>query len=108
MGRADNPVRRVLNYASDNFARHLPIVYALTVVAKNDAGDLVTRGLFVGDDVECFLRASELSLKVQLRDARPADPQGRGVPRPGGIQEHLARQQDRSTAPAWRWPTAPS
>ena len=66
MGRADTPVRRVLNYASDHFARHLPIVYALTVVGKNQAGQLVTRGLFVGDDIECFLKASELSLKVNF------------------------------------------
>jgi nickel-dependent lactate racemase len=66
MGRADTPVRRVLNYASENFARHLPIVYVLTVVAKNDAGELVTRGLFVGDDAECFQKASELSLKVNF------------------------------------------
>ena len=66
MGRADTPVRRVLNYASENFARHLPIVYVLSVVAKNDAGELVTRGLFVGDDAECFQKASELSLKVNF------------------------------------------
>ena len=66
MGRADTPVRRVLNYASDNFARNLPIVYVQSVVSKNAAGQLVVRGLFVGDDVECFLRASELSLKVNF------------------------------------------
>jgi nickel-dependent lactate racemase len=66
MGRADTPVRRVLNYASDHFARQLPIVYVQTVVAKNAAGKLVVRGLYVGDDVECFLRASELSLKVNF------------------------------------------
>ena len=34
MGRADTPVRRVLNYASDHFARHLPIVYVQTVVGE--------------------------------------------------------------------------
>jgi nickel-dependent lactate racemase len=66
MGRADNPVRRVLNYASDHFAKDLPIVYALTVIGKNDAGHTVIRGLFVGDDVECFEKASELSLKVNF------------------------------------------
>ncbi len=36
MGRADTPVRRVLNYASDHFARHLPIVYVQTVVGKDE------------------------------------------------------------------------
>jgi nickel-dependent lactate racemase len=66
MGRADTPVRRVLNYASDHFAKHLPIVYVLTVIGKNAAGRQVIRGLFVGDDIECFERASELSLKVNF------------------------------------------
>ncbi len=67
MGRADTPVRRVLNYASDNFARELPIIYALTVVSLAEDGQLYTRGLFVGDDVECFNLASELSLKVNFQ-----------------------------------------
>jgi len=66
MGRADNPVRQVLNYASDNFARHLPIVYILTVIARDSEGKLVVRGLFIGDDIECFKLASELSLKVNF------------------------------------------
>jgi nickel-dependent lactate racemase len=66
MGRADTPVRRVLNYASDNFASHLPIVYVHTVVAATDSGQAV-RGLFVGDDVECFNLAAELSLKVNFQ-----------------------------------------
>jgi nickel-dependent lactate racemase len=66
MGRADNPVRRVLNYASDHFAQDLPVVYALTVIGKNEAGQQVIRGLFVGNDIECFERASELSLKVNF------------------------------------------
>jgi nickel-dependent lactate racemase len=71
MGRADTPVRRVLNYASERFARHLPIVYVLTVVAKDQRGNLVIRGLFIGDDAECFRRAAALSAEVnfQLLDA---------------------------------------
>jgi len=64
MGRADTPVRRVLNYAS-HFAKHLPIVYVLTVVGATQSGP-ATRGLFVGDDVECFHKACELALKVNF------------------------------------------
>ena len=67
MGRADTPVRRVLNYASDHFAKQLPIVYVLTVVGKNPSGQLVIRGLYVGDDVECFELAAALSLKVNFK-----------------------------------------
>jgi nickel-dependent lactate racemase len=64
MGRADTPVRRVFNYASEHFAGHLPILYVLTVVGKDVRGDLVIRGLFIGDDTECFTRAAALSLLV--------------------------------------------
>jgi len=66
MGRADTPVRRVLNYASDHFAKDLPIVYVLTVVAATEQGQSV-RGLFIGDDVECFEKAAALSLKVNFQ-----------------------------------------
>ena len=66
MGRAHNPVRSVLNYASDHFSKHLPIIYVLTVVGKNPAGKLVIKGLFAGDDMECFEQAAELSLKVNF------------------------------------------
>jgi nickel-dependent lactate racemase len=66
MGRADTPVRRVLNYASEHFAKNLPIVYVQTVVNKNDKGELVMRGLFIGDDNECFDKAAELSLKCNF------------------------------------------
>jgi nickel-dependent lactate racemase len=66
MGRADNPVRRILNRAAKLFLADLPIVYVLTVVSRNSAGDTVVRGLFIGDDDECFLRAAELSLKVNF------------------------------------------
>lgn len=67
MGRADTPVRRVLNYASEHFAKHLPIVYVQTVISKNEAGALALRGLYVGGGIECFEQASELSLKVNFQ-----------------------------------------
>ena len=66
MGRTDNPVRRVLNYAAAQFLHDLPIVYVLTVVGRNAAGATVVRGLFVGDDEECFERAAELSFRVNF------------------------------------------
>jgi nickel-dependent lactate racemase len=66
MGRAENPVRSVLNYAADRFLRHLPIVYVLTVVGRTADDQLAVRGLFIGDDAECFHRAAELSLKVNF------------------------------------------
>ena len=69
MGRADNPLRRIMNYAQDHFCGELPIVYVLTVVS-----DGKIRGLFIGDDVDCFEQAAELSLEVNfdLLDEQPA------------------------------------
>jgi nickel-dependent lactate racemase len=66
MGRADNPVRKVLNYAEENFAKDLPIVYVLTVIGASDNGKLHCRGLFIGDDIECFRQAAKLSFEVNI------------------------------------------
>ena len=67
MGRADSPVRQVLNYGSEHFTKDLPpIVYVLTVVDKDENGRLVVRGLFIGDDIECYSLAAELSLKANF------------------------------------------
>lgn len=67
MGRADTPLRKILNYAEDKFCQHLPLVYVLTVVGSDLDGNLVTRGLFIGDDVECFEKACELSVEVNFQ-----------------------------------------
>jgi len=66
MGRAENPLRSILNYAEQNFCRHLPIVYVLTVMGTNEQGELVTRGLFIGNDVDCFHQAADLSQEVNI------------------------------------------
>jgi nickel-dependent lactate racemase len=66
MGRALNPVRNVLNRACDEFLRQTPIVYVQTVVGRRKDGNLAVRGLYIGDDLECFLKASELSMKVNF------------------------------------------
>ncbi len=66
MGRVNTPVRKVLNYASENFAKNLPILYVLTVIGKDKSGKLKVRGLYIGDDFECFEQAAKLSLKVNF------------------------------------------
>ena len=63
MGRSDTPVRKVLNYASDNFASDLPIVYIQTVIGKDATGKLVIRGLYIGDDKDCFERLLNYHLR---------------------------------------------
>jgi nickel-dependent lactate racemase len=98
MGRADTPLRRILNYAQEHFCRHLPLVFVLTVIGPRDENvartlrvrgpggvnshqpgphtacadyfglpaNLAVRGLFIGDDAECFERASALSVQVNF------------------------------------------
>ena len=66
MGRSDTPVRRILNYASEHFIKHLPIVYVHTVVGNDAKGKLQVRGLFVSDDGSGFDKAAALSLKVNF------------------------------------------
>ena len=67
MGHADTPVRRIFNYASENFTNNLPIVYVQTVVGldKTD-GKIKTRGLFIGDDYEVFDLAAKLALQTNF------------------------------------------
>ena len=73
MGRADTPLRRILNQAQSQFCGHLPLLFIQTVVSADEQGGLHLRGLFIGDDVECFERACELSLEVnfQVLDEEP-------------------------------------
>jgi len=67
MGRAKSPVRDVLEYGRTHFITELPIVYILTVRAKNEqTGQMETKGIFIGDDFECFQKASDLSLETNF------------------------------------------
>lgn len=66
LGTTSNPVRDVLNKASEMARPTLPIVYVLTVVGQDSNGRLKIRGLFIGDDIECFLKAAELSAIVNF------------------------------------------
>ncbi|MBP9992852.1 MAG: DUF2088 domain-containing protein [Bacteroidales bacterium] len=67
MGRADTPVRAVMEYAREHFIGSLPILYIQTVLAKNfSTGKMELKGLFIGDDSECFKLASRLSLETNF------------------------------------------
>jgi nickel-dependent lactate racemase len=66
MGHADTPVRKIFNYASENFSNHLPIVYIQTVVGLNKQGKLQTYGIFIGNDYSVFDKAAKLSLQVNF------------------------------------------
>ncbi|MEM0925035.1 MAG: lactate racemase domain-containing protein [Planctomycetota bacterium] len=66
LGRADTPLRQILNFAQDEFCESMPLVYALTVIQQMPDGTLHTRGLFIGDDHDTFFRAAELAEKVNI------------------------------------------
>jgi nickel-dependent lactate racemase len=66
MGRADNPLRAILDEATERFLGELPLVYVHTVVGRRGDGSLATRGLFVGGDRRAFEGAAELSAAVNI------------------------------------------
>lgn len=66
LGRAENPVRKLLDIGAETGLNSLPILWVLTVVGRNPAGELVVRGLFIGDDRQCFQKAAELSFAVNV------------------------------------------
>ncbi len=67
MGRPGGPVRAVFEYARQHFIPQLPIVYIQTVLAKNnETGKMELKGLFIGDDAECFRKACELSMETNF------------------------------------------
>jgi nickel-dependent lactate racemase len=66
LGRVDTPVRRLLEYARRQCQGALPVVYLLTVRSRDAHGQLVTRGLFLGDDEDCFRAGAALCRQVNL------------------------------------------
>jgi len=68
MGRASNPLRSILNYASDKFLHdQLDLWYILTVMGSDsETGELKMRGLYIGKNIDCYNKACELSLKVNF------------------------------------------
>ena len=66
LGTTDNPVRAVLNKASEIAAPALPLLYILTVVAPDSEGKLKIRGIFAGDDIDCFRQAAALSREMNF------------------------------------------
>lgn len=65
MGHAQTPVRQVIN-SGLNFI-DLPIVYFQTVIGGAEDGSLKMRGLYVSEQEDCFLKASDLALQVNFK-----------------------------------------
>lgn len=71
MGRVHSPVRDVLSYMARRLAKDLPITHVLTVRERAKSGEMVTRGLFAGDDHACFAQGAPLAqaCNLELLDA---------------------------------------
>lgn len=73
MGKDFSPVRKVYDYAENNFIQDIPLIYFLTVTtAKGDDVDI--HGVFTGRSRKIFEEAVTLSQKVNLNylDEAPA------------------------------------
>jgi nickel-dependent lactate racemase len=69
MGKKDNPMRDILNHASEMYLENeLDLWYVLTVVSPDPEhiGKLCVRGLFIGRDIQCYSAACDLSLIVNF------------------------------------------
>jgi nickel-dependent lactate racemase len=60
MGRDHSPVRKVFDYAQENFLCNIPVVYVLTVTTQSE-GKVMIHGLFAGNSRRIFEEAVELS-----------------------------------------------
>jgi len=66
LGNLLTPVRQCFNKAEDELLGDLPDVYVQVVLARNDAGELVHTGCYVGDDLETYLEAARQSREENI------------------------------------------
>jgi nickel-dependent lactate racemase len=66
MGRVESPVRNIFNYVAENFLQGLPITYVMTVLGRDETGQLVTRGISACDGYESFPRAARLCRRLNV------------------------------------------
>jgi len=65
MGKDHSPVRKVFDYAEENFIKDVPLLYVLTVTT-NTGDDVHIHGLFAGRDRKLFEDAVALSQQKNL------------------------------------------
>ncbi len=65
MGKDFSPVRKVFDYAEENFIQNIPLMYVLTVTT-NTGDDIHIHGLFIGRERKLFEQAVSLSQEKNL------------------------------------------
>ena len=67
MGRNETAVRKLFNYGVHTYLSELPLVFIMTVMAKNHStGKMEMRGLYFGDNDDTFAQAVKLTQQVNL------------------------------------------
>jgi len=66
LGCLVTPLRACYNHAEETLLEHLPDVYFQIVMQRDPQNRLVTSGIFVGDDLETYLRAARLSREQNI------------------------------------------
>ena len=66
MGRAENPVREILDFAEREFLSEMPVFYILTVSGKDSSGRYGIKGIFAGDSRECYKKAADASFNENI------------------------------------------
>lgn len=61
LGQIITPLRGCYNLAEKEYLKNIPHVYVLIVKSRNVSGALETTGLYVGQDVETYIRAARYS-----------------------------------------------
>lgn len=54
MGRDFSPVRKVFDYAEENFIKDIPLMYVLTVTTTNEKDETLLHGIYIGRKRELF------------------------------------------------------
>jgi nickel-dependent lactate racemase len=65
MGKDHTPVRKVLDYAWQQFIKDLPLIFVLTVTTAPE-GNTLTHGLYIGDTRKVLEKAIEASQKINI------------------------------------------
>ncbi len=66
LGRINPPLRQIYNKAERDFLKGLPIVYVLVVMGNKEDGTATTRGLYIGEDGETYIKAARLSQRLNV------------------------------------------
>lgn len=66
LGNLVTPVRACFNRAEDEYLGHLPDLYVQVVMSRNQQGQLVHTGCYVGDDLETYLEAAKQSRRENI------------------------------------------